>query len=108
MSDHELGFVHRFERGASELTILALHGTGGDENDLLPLVRTLHPTANILSPRGKVLEGGMPRFFKRLALGVFDVQDLKARSLELVGFVDDAATTYGFDRRRVIAVGYSN
>ena len=108
MNTPELGFIHRFERGSSDLTVLALHGTGGDENDLLPLVRLLHPTANVLSPRGKVLEGGMPRFFRRVAMGVFDVADLKLRAAELVRFVDDASGSYGFDRDRVVAVGYSN
>lgn len=104
----DLGFVHRFERGSSDVTVLALHGTGGDENDLLPLVQLLHPTANVLSPRGKVLEGGMPRFFRRLAMGVFDVEDLKLRAGELVRFVGEASAAYGFVRDQVVAVGYSN
>jgi predicted esterase len=104
----DLGFIHRFEPGTDALTVLALHGTGGDENDLLPLVRMLHPTANVLSPRGRVLEGGMPRFFKRLAMGVFDVPDLKERAAELIRFIDAAAGHYGFERKRVVAVGYSN
>ena len=108
MTQPDLGFIHRYEPGSSDLTILALHGTGGDENDLLPLVRMLHPTANVLSPRGKVLEGGMPRFFKRLAMGVFDVEDLKFRARELISFVDRAAPVYGFQRDRVAAAGYSN
>jgi predicted esterase len=104
----DLSHIHRWEPGTDELTVLALHGTGGDENDLLPLVKMLHPTANVLSPRGKVLEGGMPRFFRRLAMGVFDLEDLKARSTELIAFVDDAAREYGFDRNRVVVAGYSN
>jgi predicted esterase len=104
----DLNHVHRFEPGTEALTVLALHGTGGDENDLLPLVKMLRPDANVLSPRGNVLESGMPRFFKRLAMGVFDVEDLRARSLELVRFVDDAAAQYGFARDLVVAVGYSN
>lgn len=108
MSSPDLGFIHRFEPGNTGMTILALHGTGGDENDLLPLARLLAPDANILSPRGKVLEGGMPRFFRRLAMGVFDVEDLKQRSLELIRFVDDASNSYGFVRDEVMAVGYSN
>lgn len=108
MSEQDLGFIHRYEPGEDDLTLLMLHGTGGDENDLLPVAKVLHPTANVLSPRGKVLEGGMPRFFRRRAMGVFDVEDLKARSLELVSFVDAAAETYGFDRARVVAAGYSN
>ena len=108
MSTSDLGFIHRFEAGNADLTILALHGTGGDENDLLPLVKMLHPTANVLSPRGKVLEGGMPRFFRRLAMGVFDIEDLKFRARELIDLVDGAAAAYGFQRDRVVAVGYSN
>src|SRR5688572_23536277 len=108
MSTPDLGFIHRFEPGNTDMTILALHGTGGDENDLLPLVKMLAPGVNILSPRGQVLEGGMPRFFRRLAMGVFDVEDLKRRSLELIRFLDDASTSYGFARDKVVAVGYSN
>ena len=108
MSERDLGFIHRFEPGEEKLTLLMLHGTGGDENDLLPLARLIQPDANVLSPRGKVLEGGMPRFFRRLALGVFDVPDLKARSVELVRFVSEASETYGFARDSVVAVGYSN
>src|SRR5687768_4576139 len=98
MSSPDLGFIHRFEPGSTDVTVLALHGTGGDENDLLPLAKLLAPEANVLSPRGKVLEGGMPRFFRRLAMGVFDIEDLKERSVELVRFVDDASETYGFPR----------
>lgn len=104
MSEH----IHRWEPGTAELTILALHGTGGDENDLLPLVKMLHPTANVLSPRGKVIENGMPRFFKRLAMGVFDLEDLEARSRDLIDFVDTASADHGFDRTKVVAAGYSN
>jgi predicted esterase len=106
----DLGFVHRFEPAAESTapTLLLLHGTGGNEEDLLPLARLLAPTAHVLSPRGKVLENGMPRFFRRLAEGVFDLDDLKARTVELATFIDAAATRYGFDRRRLVAVGFSN
>ncbi|MDQ3909537.1 MAG: alpha/beta hydrolase [Thermoproteota archaeon] len=90
-------------------TLLLLHGTGGNEDDLLPLGRELDPNAQLLSPRGKILEGGrMPRFFRRLDEGVFDVEDLKFRTYELAGFVEKASRIYGFDARKVIAVGYSN
>jgi predicted esterase len=89
-------------------TLLLLHGTGGDENDLLPLGRRLLPKANLLSPRGKVLERGMPRFFRRLAEGVFDQEDLERRTAELGAFIAQSAATYGFDEDRVMAVGYSN
>ena len=93
----------------AESTLLLLHGTGGNEDDLLPLGRELDPNAQLLSPRGKILEGGrMPRFFRRLAEGVFDVEDLKFRTNELAEFVEKASRIYGFDARKVIAVGYSN
>ena len=89
-------------------TILALHGTGGDENDLIPLARMVSPEAAVLSPRGNVLENGMPRFFKRLAEGVFDLEDLKARTADLARFVAASAAKYKFDPSRVVALGYSN
>jgi predicted esterase len=106
VADH----IHRFMPPASPgaPTILALHGTGGDENDLIPLARMVSPDAAILSPRGNVLENGMPRFFKRLAEGVFDLDDLKARSTDLAQFVAAAASKYAFDPARVVALGYSN
>ena len=109
MSD-DLGFVHRFEPGAAPdaPVLLLLHGTGGDENDLIPLGRLLLPGAALLAPRGKVLEHGMPRFFRRLAMGVFDEQDLVARTAELAGFVAAAAGRYGFDVGQVNAAGFSN
>jgi predicted esterase len=107
----DLGFVHRFvpaERADETRTLLLLHGTGGNEADLLPLGRHLLPGATLLSPRGKVLEHGMPRFFRRLAEGVFDQEDLRLRTAELARFVRDAAAAYGFDAGKVVAVGYSN
>jgi phospholipase/carboxylesterase/glyoxalase family protein len=107
----ELGFIHRWvpgEAGASLPTLLLLHGTGGNESDLLNLGPMLLPGANVLSPRGKVSENGAPRFFRRLAEGVFDVEDLIARTHELADFVGAAADQYGFDAGNVIAIGYSN
>ncbi|MBK9167036.1 MAG: alpha/beta hydrolase [Bryobacterales bacterium] len=101
-------FVHRYVPGSNGRTLLLLHGTGGDENDLLGLGRELDPEAALLSPRGKVLENGMPRFFRRLAEGVFDLEDLRMRTGELAQFLDRAAEQYGFDQRRVVAAGYSN
>jgi predicted esterase len=101
-------FIHEFVPGASNRTLLLLHGTGGNERDLIPLGRELDPNASFLSPRGKVLENGMPRFFRRLAEGVFDLEDLKNRTNELADFVAAAAQHYGFAADKVVAVGYSN
>jgi phospholipase/carboxylesterase len=105
-----LGFTHRFEPAtdASAPTLLLLHGTGGDENDLLPLGRAIVPGAALLSPRGKVLENGMPRFFRRIAEGVFDQEDLTLRTRELAEFIDAASESYGFDRAHLFAMGFSN
>jgi predicted esterase len=105
----DLGFAHRFvpgEPGAP--TLLLLHGTGGTEDDLLPLGRELRPGAALLSPRGPVLEHGMPRFFRRLAEGVFDQEDLARRTAELAAFVAAARRSYDVGGSPVIAVGYSN
>lgn len=103
-----LNFIHRFSPGTSDRTLLLLHGTGGDENDMLPLGRQLDPAAALLSPRGKSPENGMPRFFRRLAEGVFDEADLILRANELADFVAASAQHYAFDPKRVVAVGYSN
>ena len=110
MNANELSFVHRYVPATrpDALTLLLLHGTGGDENDLLDLGGVLAPGAALLSPRGKVLEHGMPRFFRRLAEGVFDLEDLRVRTHELAEFISGAAASYGFDPRQVVAVGYSN
>jgi predicted esterase len=106
----DLGFVHVYQpaRAPDARTLLLLHGTGGDERDLLSLGPMLDPDAGILSPRGKVLENGKPRFFRRLSEGVFDVEDLKARAVELAGFVETAAARYGFNPQTVVAAGFSN
>lgn len=107
----ELGFQHVWRPQpdpAEARTLLLLHGTGGDENDLVPLGRALDPQANLLSPRGRVSENGMPRFFRRFAEGVLDVEDLKARAVELAGFIERARVAYGFDPERVVAFGFSN
>ena len=105
-------FTHHYipptQRVQHSSTLLLLHGTGGNENDLLDLGRMLAPNAGLLSPRGNVLENGMPRFFKRLAEGVFDVPDLIQRTYELADFVESASRAYSFDANRVIAVGFSN
>jgi predicted esterase len=106
----ELSFVHHYQPGKKPAspTLLLLHGTGGNEQDLLPVAPQLMPDAGVLSPRGKVLERGMPRFFRRLAEGVFDLEDLRIRTAELADFVVAAARHYGFDAARVVAVGFSN
>ena len=106
----DLGFDHRYLPGADESgpTLLLLHGTGGNEEDLIPLGQELLAGAAILSPRGKVSEYGAPRFFRRLAEGVFDHEDLLFRTHELAAFVEAAADEYGFDPSRIVAVGYSN
>ncbi|WP_422659779.1 alpha/beta hydrolase [Paenibacillus sp. EC2-1] len=101
---------HLYQQGTSAdaITLLLLHGTGGNEEDLLPLAEMISKDANILSVRGNVSENGMPRFFRRLAEGVFDIEDLIQRTHDLKEFIDQAAENYNFDRKRVVAVGYSN
>ncbi|MGP4079538.1 alpha/beta hydrolase [Pseudalkalibacillus sp. R45] len=89
-------------------TLLLLHGTGGNERDLLPLADMIAPSASILGVRGNVSENGMPRFFRRLREGVFDEEDLKYRTNELKVFIDEMASKYGFARDNVVAIGYSN
>ena len=116
---NQLGFIHKFipsnikveRKGGSKKvpTFLLLHGTGGNEEDLIPVARKISSEAAILSPRGKILEDGIAaRFFRRLAEGVFDLEDLRFRTNELANFVNNASKTYGFDVQHVIALGYSN
>lgn len=101
---------HVFQKGkdTSKPVLLLLHGTGGNELDLLPLAEIIDPGASVLSVRGNVLENGMPRFFRRLAEGIFDEEDLIFRTKELNEFLNEAAKTYEFDRNNIIAIGYSN
>ncbi len=114
VSGDALGFIHRYlppaagAELASSTTLLLLHGTGGDEEDLIPLGRALLPGAGLLSPRGKVLERGAPRFFRRLAEGVFDQEDLARRTEELAHFIEAATKTYELDPEGIVAVGFSN
>ena len=124
-SSQQLGFIHRFlqapattitsaestvdnEKNNKLTTLLLLHGTGGNEDDLIPIGRMLAPNASMLSPRGKVLENGMPRFFRRLAEGIFDIKDLKYRTNELADFLQKASQLYNFDLKQTIAIGFSN
>lgn len=101
---------HIFQKGTNPLkpTLLLLHGTGGTETDLLPLAEKIDAESNVLSVRGNVLENGMPRFFRRLAEGIFDMEDLIFRTNELNEFLDEAAVKYEFDRHNILAIGYSN
>ena len=103
-----MDFVHRWVPGTGSRTVLLLHGTGGDENDLLGLGRMIAPDASLLSPRGKVLERGMPRFFRRLSEGVFDLDDLRMRAHELADWITESAQQYEFDPLGLVALGYSN
>jgi phospholipase/carboxylesterase len=105
---NDLTFIHRFEpgNGLEAPPLLLLHGTGGDENDLLALGEAVSPGSALLSPRGKVLEHGMPRFFRRLSEGVFDEDDVRRRADELADFVDAARARYGI--AAPVALGYSN
>ena len=109
------GLVHVFQAGLVEPgsdplapTLLLLHGTGGDENDLLPLGRALAPGCSLLSVRGNVRENGQARFFRRLSEGVFDLEDLAQRTAELTDFLRTAASIYKFELNRLLAVGFSN
>lgn len=107
----DLGFIHRFvpaEDPTSGETLVVLHGTGGGENDLIRIGQTMAPGAAILSPRGNVLENGAPRFFKRLAEGVFDPKEVRSRAEELARFIHAAITKYGLDATRLYTLGYSN
>lgn len=115
-----IGFIHRFEpaykydndeskeRKKPTVTFLLLHGTGGNEDDLIPVGQMLSSKAALLSPRGKVLENALPRFFMRLSEGIFDLEDLKFRTQELAKFVKEASIEYSFDLNKTIAIGFSN
>ncbi|MDQ0903152.1 alpha/beta hydrolase [Paenibacillus sp. V4I7] len=101
---------HIFQKGTDVTApvLVLFHGTGGTERDLLPLAQAISPTSSVLSVRGNVLENGMPRFFRRLAEGIFDEEDLIFRTKELYDFLDQAAVEHGFDRQNLVAIGYSN
>jgi len=101
---------HIFQQGQNPNapTLLLLHGTGGTEHDLINIGKMISPNSNLLGVRGNVLENGMPRFFRRLAEGVFDEEDLVLRTEVLIGFLEESAKEYQFDRNNVVAIGYSN
>ena len=103
-----LSFIHRFQpaTGPAAAPLLLLHGTGGNEDDLLPLGRMISPSSALLSPRGQVLENGMPRFFRRLAEGVFDEADIRRRVSDLADFIGQARERYAI--AKPVALGYSN
>ncbi|GAB1488199.1 alpha/beta hydrolase [Opitutaceae bacterium] len=105
-----LSYQHVYQPGTdpSAPPLLLLHGTGGDENDLVPLAQRLSPGSALLSPRGDVLENGAPRFFRRFAEGVFDLDDVRKRTHALADFIAAAGRQYGFDPRRLTAIGFSN
>ena len=107
----DIGFIHRFlpaDDKTSAETLVVLHGTGGDENDLIGIGQAIAPGATILSPRGNVLENGAPRFFKRLAEGVFDPKEVRSRAEELASFIRAAISKYSLNSERIFAMGYSN
>ena len=110
MTDTLSTYVHRYlaPQGDDQRTLLLLHGTGGDENDLIQLGQMLAPDAGLLSPRGTISENGAARFFRRHAEGVLDIPDLHARTKDLVAWVGAAAEKYGFDPSKVVAAGFSN
>jgi phospholipase/carboxylesterase len=109
-AQQELGFTHRFEPATAQNApvLLLLHGTGGDENSLLPLGKAIAPGAALLSPRGKVLEQGMARFVRRLPEGSFDQQDLDVQTSDLANFVTEAEAAYSIPAGKLVAAGYSN
>ena len=110
-STNDLGFIHQFVPGAEGgdgVSLLLLHGTGGDESSLIPLAGSIAPGAAVLSPRGRILENGMPRFFRRLAEGVFDQDDLRLQTAALARFIEAASRKYAIKPERIIAIGYSN
>ena len=108
MNFQPLKYIYKSAGNPEASTLLLLHGTGGNENDLVPLAKNFGDNFNILSLRGNVQEQGMPRFFKRLGMGVFDEDDLKFRTDEMVSYIKEIALKEGFDITKLIALGYSN
>ena len=107
MDDATVEFIHYFEAGDG-VTLLLLHGTGGTEHDLVGIGKVIAPGASILSPRGRVLENGMPRYFRRLQEGVFDIEDLHNRTDELADWISAITAEKEIDDRPIVALGFSN
>lgn len=101
-------FIHLYKKGTNDITFCLLHGTGGDETDLIPIASMIDSAANVLGIRGNVSEHGMNRFFKRIAEGIFDEEDIKFQSKQLTDFLNDASLKYEFDLKKTIFLGYSN
>ncbi|HWA83410.1 MAG TPA: hypothetical protein VG820_08265, partial [Fimbriimonadaceae bacterium] len=101
-------FKHKWLPGSGATTLFLLHGTGGDENDLVPIGQNLDPTASLLSPRGRVDENGANRFFRRFREGVYDQESIRRETEALASFLEGAASQYGFDLEETYAVGFSN
>jgi phospholipase/carboxylesterase len=106
-----LNLIHKYipsKDSSNHYTLLLLHGTGGNENSLIPISEIILPGAAVISLRGNTIENGMPRFFRRISEGVFDLEDLKVRTKELAKFIEDSSMKYGINSNNVVAVGYSN
>ena len=108
MNYQPLKYIYKASGNPEAYTLLLLHGTGGNEKDLIGLGESFGADLNLLSVRGNVREHGMPRFFKRLGMGIFDEEDLNFRTDELLDFLNNIAKAEGFDVKKVIALGYSN
>ena len=108
MANRDLLRPHVFQKGASSRTILVMHGTGGDEHNILPLAKALDPDASVLSPRGMHLEGGMNRYFERYPDGTFNEQSIEEAVSDLAEFVSSAVQEYGIDASNIFATGFSN
>jgi predicted esterase len=109
MKTEDLDFIHAYQKvDGAKKTLVLLHGTGGGEKEFFPLAEIIAPNASLLGVRGKVIENGMPRYFQRYALGVFNQQDIRERAYELNNFVGMASRVYGFDKENVCVMGFSN